>query len=257
MKNTDTDTIPATPVYTITIASTGAAMVDGEDITAPGTPHKEARLAALAEVRIKAALHGRPVRAVVKDLDGTALPLVVAVDGTTTTLAHPHPSPFVMVLTDDDSRPCYVVPDVGPPAAPADLLASVAAARAAGDVAEARALAERLGARLAAERGHDHPDSIGMLTVHAWLALSDPETAWSAETLALLLEAAERRLATVADPRTDTTRVILNAHALWHHLRTDDPETALDLAPRLLDLLQDHPRRTRDVITWAAERRVA
>ncbi|MFI6650535.1 hypothetical protein ACIBI8_23400 [Streptomyces sp. NPDC050529] len=99
-------------------------------------------------------------------------------------------------------------------------------------------------------------DTIGMLTVHAWLALSDPTTTRSAETLTLLLETAERRIAADAAPHADTTRVIRNAHTLWHHLRADDPETALDLAPRLLDLLQDHPRRTGDVIEWAAGRRI-
>lgn len=262
MTITYTDTIPATPVYTITIGSNGAAMVDGEDVTALGTSHKEARLAALAEVRIKAALHGRSVRAIVKDRDGTTLPLIVAVDGTTTTLSHPHPDPFVVLLTDDDTQPSPRVPAPGdtaaaPPANPPTLLlSSVAAARAAGDYAEASALAGQLEGHLTAERGPDHPDTLGMLTVRAWLALSNPATTRSIETLTLLMKTAEKRLAADAHPRQDTTRLIRNAHTLWHHLRDDDPETALELAPRLLDLLQDNPRRTGDVIEWAAGRRV-
>ncbi|MEU8701667.1 hypothetical protein AB0C61_29235 [Streptomyces sp. NPDC048680] len=172
-------------------------------------------------------------------------------DGTTTTLPHPHPDPFVMVLTNDETQPCPVDPAGVPAAGPAGLLSCVTAALAAGDVAEARARAERLGARLTAERGHDHPDTIGILTVHAWLALIDPATAWSAETLQLLLKVAERRFVADADPRTDTTRVIRNAHALWRHISVEDPETARETAAPLLALLQDDPRRTRDVLEWA------
>ncbi|MER8267977.1 hypothetical protein ABT007_27695 [Streptomyces griseus] len=193
-----TDTIPAVPVYTITIASSGAAMVDGVEVTAPGTDHQAARLAVLAEVRIKAAMYGRPVRATVKDVDGTSLPLVVDVDGTTTALAHPHPVP----------------------------------------AADARA---------AAPAG---PHAVGTLTEAAWRAVSTPETAHTPETADLLTEAAEQLAAAGAD-RTETLRAIRNAHTIWHHSRDEDPETARELAPRLLDLLQDsHPRRTADIIEW-------
>ncbi|NUW02897.1 hypothetical protein [Streptomyces sp. CAI 127] len=203
MTTTSTDTIPLTPVYTITIASNGAAMVDGEDVTAPGTDHQAARLAALAEVRIKAALHGRPVRATVKDTDGTALPLVVDIDGTTTTLAHPHPTPPATAA-------------LAPPAA--------------GPVAR---------------------EALGALTVAAWRAISDPDTAHTPETADFLTETAEQLVAAGAD-RTETLRVIRNAHTIWHHTRDDDPETARELAPRLLGLLQaGHPRRTADVIEWS------
>ncbi|MFI6143396.1 hypothetical protein ACIBCC_35045 [Streptomyces griseus] len=196
-----TDTIPAVPVYTITIASSGAAMVDGVEVTAPGTDHQAARLAVLAEVRIKAAMYGRPVRATVKDVDGTSLPLVVDVDGTTTTLAHPHPVP----ATD---------------------------------------------ARAAAPAGPADPHAVGTLTEAAWRAVSTPETAHTPETAELLTEAAEQLVAAGAD-RTETLRAIRNAHTVWHRIRDDDLETARELAPRLLDLLQDsHPRRTADIIEW-------
>ncbi|MFF9922787.1 hypothetical protein ACF1HG_35345 [Streptomyces globisporus] len=202
MTTTSTDTIPLAPVYTITIASNGAAMVDGEDVTAPGTDHQAARLAALAEVRIKAALHGRPVRATVKDTDGTALPLVVDIDGTTTTLAHPHPTP----------------PATATPAPPA-----------AGPVAR---------------------EALGALTVAAWRAISDPD-AHTPETADFLTETAEQLVAAGAD-RTETLRVIRNAHTIWHHTRDDDADTARELAPRLLGLLQGaYPRRTADVIEWS------
>ncbi|MEV7659901.1 hypothetical protein AB0O39_37800 [Streptomyces anulatus] len=207
---TITDTIPDTPVYTITIGSSGAAMVDGADVTTPGTDHRTARLAALAEVRIKAAMYGRPVRATVKDADGTSLPLVVDVDGTTTTLAHPHPVPPVPPVADEAPVPA--------PAAPAD------------------------------------PHTIGALTVAAWRAVSDPETAHTPETADLLTDTAEQLVTAGAD-RAETLRVIRNAHTVWHHTRDQDPETARELAPRLLDLLQDgHPRRTADVIEWVTTR---
>lgn len=107
---------------------------------------------------------------------------------------------------------------------------------------------------LAAEQGPTHPDTLGALTVRAWLALSDPSTARTTETLELLLEAAERRLAAGAEPHSDTLRALRNAHSLWHHIRDDDPETALELADRLLELLQDHPRRRGDIIDWATSR---
>ncbi|MGW4253367.1 hypothetical protein [Streptomyces californicus] len=201
-----TDTIPRTPVYTITIASSGAAMVDGEDVTAPGTDHQAARVAALAEVRIKAALHGRPVRAIVKDVDGTALHLVVGVDGTTTTLAHPHPTP--------------AEPTPEPTSCPAPA-------------------------------GSADPEVIGALTLTAWRAVSDPDTAYTPETADLLTETAEQLVTAGAD-RAETLRVIRNAHTIWHHIRSQDPETASELAPRLLALLQGgHPRRTADILRWS------
>ncbi|TLQ38874.1 hypothetical protein [Streptomyces marianii] len=109
MTITDPDQVPATPVYTITVSSTGAAAVDGEEVTAPGLAPNAARVAALAEVRIKAAFHGRPVRVIAKESDGAAWPLIVAVDGTVTTLDHPHPTP---------ARPPAPAPVQAPPAPP-------------------------------------------------------------------------------------------------------------------------------------------
>ncbi len=88
----------------------------------------------------------------------------------------------------------------------------------------------------------------------AWRAVSDPETAHTPETADLLTETAEQLVAAGAD-RAETLRVIRNAHTIWHHTRDDDPETACELAPRLLDLLQDgHARRTADVLEWSAAR---
>ncbi|MDO0939230.1 hypothetical protein QQY66_48890 [Streptomyces sp. DG2A-72] len=93
MTSIDPETVPATPVYTITLNANGAAAVNGQEVTGPGLDPDEARLLALGEVRVKAALHGRPVRVLAKDADGTAWPLIVATDGTVTTLDRPHPVP--------------------------------------------------------------------------------------------------------------------------------------------------------------------
>ncbi|MGW2456750.1 hypothetical protein ACWCTA_36305 [Streptomyces sp. NPDC001704] len=109
MTITDPDQIPATPIYTITVSSNGVAAVNGEEVTEPGLTANEARVRALAEVRIKAAFHGRPVRVLAKEADGAAWPLIVDVNGDVMTLDRPHP-------TQPASVP---VPAQAPPAPPA------------------------------------------------------------------------------------------------------------------------------------------
>ncbi|MFH9355163.1 hypothetical protein [Kitasatospora sp. NPDC017646] len=90
----DPDTVPASPVYTITLTSSGTALLDGAEIPVPpGADLHEARVAALREVQIKAALRDRPVRAIAKEPTGTVWHLIVSVDGRAITLAHPHPRP--------------------------------------------------------------------------------------------------------------------------------------------------------------------
>ncbi|MFJ1664582.1 hypothetical protein [Streptomyces anthocyanicus] len=108
MTITDPDTIPATPIYTITVSSNGVAAVNGEEVTEPGLDANEARVRALAEVRIKAAFHGRPVRVLAKEADGAAWPLIVDVNGDVVTLDRPHPTPPAPAA----------VPAQAPPAAP-------------------------------------------------------------------------------------------------------------------------------------------
>ncbi|WP_328923557.1 hypothetical protein OG429_02255 [Streptomyces sp. NBC_00190] len=75
-----------TPVYTITLTSSGIATLDGEKVSEPGLTPARARVAALAEVRINAAYPARPVRVLAKEWDGSPWPLIVAVDGAVTTL---------------------------------------------------------------------------------------------------------------------------------------------------------------------------
>ena len=99
--------------------------------------------------------------------------------------------------------------------------------------------------------GPTHPDTIGILTVRSWLVLSTPN-GHPAETLELLLETAERRIAGLAEPRSDTTRIIWNAHVLWQQLRDEHAEIALKAAASLMPLLQNYPRRMKDVMEWVA-----
>ncbi|MFJ4880721.1 hypothetical protein ACIP93_36670 [Streptomyces sp. NPDC088745] len=113
MTITDPDQIPATPIYTITVSSNGVATVNGEKVTEAGLDANEARVRALAEVRIKAAFHGRPVRVLAKEADGAAWPLIVDVNGDVMTLDRPHPT-----------APAPV-PAQAPPAAPSSPAAPV------------------------------------------------------------------------------------------------------------------------------------
>ncbi|MGO4431114.1 hypothetical protein AB4Z54_73130, partial [Streptomyces sp. MCAF7] len=105
MSITDPDQVPATPIYTITINETGTAAIDGQPIPTPGNTPDEARVAALAEIRVKAALHGRPVRVIAKEPDA-AWPMIVDADGNVTTLDTPHPTP---------NPPAAPVEDLSPP----------------------------------------------------------------------------------------------------------------------------------------------
>ncbi|MCT9093909.1 hypothetical protein N4G70_34390 [Streptomyces sp. ASQP_92] len=123
MTITDPDQIPATPIYTITVSSNGVAAVNGEEVTEPGLNANEARVRALAEVRIKAAFHGRPVRVLAKEADGAAWPLIVDVNGDVMTLDRPHPTPPAPV----PAQAPPAAPTSPAPAEPVVTLASAAA----------------------------------------------------------------------------------------------------------------------------------
>ncbi|MEU7153818.1 hypothetical protein AB0B15_38260 [Streptomyces sp. NPDC045456] len=278
MTITDPDKVPATPVYTITITSSGTATVDGEEITTSGSAD-EARLAALAEVRIKAALAGRPVRAVAKDQDGSAWPLIVAVDGTVTTLDRPHPTPPPAPAQTPPPLPTTTpavlhpppmttvreeaaraetqasapsAPDWGAPLPPAYglLWGQLVAHEKAGALVEAIITADQLETALAGQYGPHHPHTVNVLSTRAWLTLR--KGAEWAEVTELLLDTAERRQEAKAQPETDTARTTRNAHAAWCRLRAEDPETALDLSERLLGLLDGDELRARDIVRWVS-----
>ncbi|MFJ9427856.1 hypothetical protein [Streptomyces sp. NPDC101249] len=282
--STDPDQIPPTPVYTIMLNSSGTATVDGEEITSGGDVNA-ARLAALAEVRIKAALHGRPVRAVAKDQDGSAWPLIVAVDGTVTTLDRPHPTPApapasVPAQTPPPPPAAPVVPvaqraqqaaaprpptaaearpDMSPewaaplPAEHSGAWGEVTAYEKAGRLTEAIIAADRIETALTAQYGPLHPYTVNVLTVRAAFTVrQSPQSGEWAEVTELLLDTAERRQEAKAQPETDNARAIRNAHAAWRYLRDEDAETALELSERLLGLLDGDELRARDVVQWVA-----
>ncbi|WP_137235530.1 hypothetical protein [Streptomyces sp. BPSDS2] len=111
MTTTNHDSVPATPVYTITVSVDGVASINGERVTEEGLDPSAARVAALSEIVIKAALHGRPVRVLAKEADGSTWPLIVDVNGTVTTLDTPHPVPPAPVPAQ--ARPAASAADEG------------------------------------------------------------------------------------------------------------------------------------------------
>lgn len=84
------DRIPATPVYAVVLTAHGA-VVDGEPVEA--LPEHDTMMAALAELRRRAALRGRPVRATAKAPGGSVQHIIVTPDGEVTELPEPHPQP--------------------------------------------------------------------------------------------------------------------------------------------------------------------
>lgn len=226
---TDLDSVPLTPVYTIVISATGEATVDGEQVE--NLPGQDARTSALADIRVRAARRGHPVRINAKEPDGSVWPLIVDHDGAVTPLAAPHP---VAVPEPVPTPAPPVIPSPRPlePLAPhhAAVLGRVVAAELRGDLAGAAAAAEELETALSAELGPFHPHTLGALGTRAWLSLllrSD----WAAATRLHLLTAERRHQA--GDRDVETRRAARNAHAAWALLRTTDPAAAEALRPEL------------------------
>ncbi|MFH8787225.1 hypothetical protein [Streptomyces roseoverticillatus] len=88
---TDLDSVPLTPVYTIVISAAGEATIEGEPVEP--LPGQDGRTSALAEIRVRAAKRGHPIRINAKEPDGSVWPLIVDHDGAVTPLAAPHPTP--------------------------------------------------------------------------------------------------------------------------------------------------------------------
>lgn len=273
MTITDPDRIPATPIYTITVSSNGAATVDGEKVTEPGANPDRARVEALAEVRIKAAFMGRPVRVNAKEADGSTWPLIVAVDGTVTTLDHPHPTPPPVPARvpaqaspaapttapaaaagaqanhaqEHAAQAAAAVREVAPewtarvPEQYGPLWAEIVAHETAGRLPEATAAAAQLETALTGAYGPLAPVTVQVMTTRAWLTLRQVEASeeW-AETTELLVQTAQRRQEAKA-PEEDTKRLIRNAHAVWLRLARDDAEFARETAEPVLALLVTDP----------------
>lgn len=281
---TDPEKVPESPVYRIILTSSGTAAIDGEVLPISGGSADEARVAALYEIRIKAALHGRPVRVTAKEADGSVWPLIVDVDGSVMTCDHPHlisvpslapPSPPASPqapqgighrpppLTSGYAAP--VLPDeapvtqaVVPEAQAADWLTPLPERyrvlweqlrmhQAANALVEAIIVADEIERALAEQYGRSHPHTVNVLTVRAWLAFRC-STEW-AEAAKLLIEAAHRRQEADAS-QDDTARLIRNAHAAWCKLTADDPEYAHEMAGQMMTLLGTDERRARDIIRW-------
>ncbi|WP_367138993.1 MULTISPECIES: hypothetical protein [Streptomyces] len=240
--------IPATPHYTITVSSSGDGTLDGEPVQA--APGQELRVAALAEVRVKAALHGRPVRVTAKEPDGTVWPLIVDTDGRVTTLEIPHPVPpreQPAPAPGGTSASGWQLP-LPPHYQP--LFEHVTAADRAGDLVAAIVAAATLETALAQEFGPLHPHTVNILTLRAWLTLR--RQPHEHETAQLLLQTATCRHEAGALPYEDTARCARNAHVVWREVARTDPGAGAALcadALRVLELLGE-VGRARDVRAW-------
>ncbi|MEU3752031.1 hypothetical protein AB0H17_04585 [Streptomyces olivoreticuli] len=224
---TDLDSVPLTPVYTIVISVTGEASVDGEPVES--LPGQDARTSALADIRVRAARRGHPVRINAKEPDGSVWPLIVDHDGAVTPLDAPHPVP---VATPAPSIALTARTERAGPLEPrhAAVFGRIVAAELRGDLAGAAAAAEELETALTADLGPLHPHTLGALATRAWLSLL-LRNDWSAATRLHVLTAERRRRA--GAPDTETRRAARNAHAAWALLRTIDPPAAEALRPEL------------------------
>ncbi|MFJ5099248.1 hypothetical protein [Streptomyces sp. NPDC088557] len=244
------DDVPLAPVYTITLTPTGA-YIDGGPVPGSSSDPDESRLAALREIHVKAAFHGRPVRFVAKEADGTTWPMIMDTAGNAFTLHTPHPTPPPAPAAPPP--PATGTPDWHAPLPPEchPVYTRLRDAEAAGDLPGAVALAARLTDDLSARYGPLHPHAVNMLTVHASLTLRHGDD-WY-ETTDLLTRTAQRRHEAHAHPEQDTVHAARNAHAAWRTLTTQDPEGAAELAPALAGVLDQlgEDRRVRDVVAWA------
>ncbi|MEV7512667.1 hypothetical protein AB0O57_32385 [Streptomyces sp. NPDC091201] len=258
-------TVPATPLYALMIRPDeehGLALtLDAEEI-ATGSDIGALRAGGLAELRVRAALAGRPVRArAVEPACPTPWNMIVCPDGAVVDVAEhpaaPTPEPEAETgLEPADPPAAPAAEHRDPPTPPArtatnapataalppllesdayrGMWAAVWAAHADGDLPTAVALAYRLETCLSGWFGEDAA-TITVLTARAWLTLCQ-RTDWH-DTTELLITTALRCQAARYRPEADTIRTARNAHACWHMLRRESPEAAADLAGRLADML--------------------
>ncbi|MEU1675075.1 hypothetical protein ABZ752_24085 [Streptomyces roseifaciens] len=122
---TDLDSVPLTPVYTIVIGAAGEATIEGEPVEP--LPGQDGRTSALADIRVRAARRGHPIRVIAKEPDGSVWPLIVDHDGAVTPMPGPHPPPPAPVPAPTPvPAPAPVVPQPAP-VAPAPVPAPVPA----------------------------------------------------------------------------------------------------------------------------------
>ncbi|WP_411078259.1 hypothetical protein [Streptomyces sp. cmx-10-25] len=256
------DQVPSEPVYTITLTATGA-YIDGEPVPGASGDPEQSRRAALGEIYVKAALHGRPVRFVAKEADGTTWPMIMDTAGNVLTLHTPHPTPTAPIPQPSPPAPPQApVPASPAPAAPdwtaplpPDVEPAYAALRAAertGDLVQAVTLATKLETDLEAQYGPLHPYTVNLLSLRASLVLRQGED-WY-EVVELLVHTAIRRRDAYAQPVQDTLTTARNAHAAWRTLMKQDAEGAAELAGAVAEMLEQlgETKRTHDVLAWAA-----
>ncbi|WP_432089585.1 hypothetical protein [Streptomyces sp. bgisy095] len=256
--------VPAEPVYTVTLTATGA-YIDGTPVPEASGDPEQSRRAALSEIYVKAALHGRPVRFVAKEADGTTWPMIMDTGGGVITLHTPHPTPARPPAPSAPVPTPAPVPAPAPapptpeardwtaplPAAVAPLYAELRTAESTGDLPQAVTLAAKLEDDLSAQYGPLHPYTVNVLSLRASLVLRQGGD-WY-ETTELLVHTAIRRRDAHAQPVQDTLTTARNAHAAWRSLIKEDAEGAAELAGAVAEMLEQfgETERTRDVLTWA------
>ncbi|MGW1624292.1 hypothetical protein [Streptomyces sp. NPDC002172] len=280
---TDLDAVPLTPVYTIVITEDDQASVDGQSVEK--LHGQDAREAALADVRERAARRGHPVRVNAKEPDGSVWPLIVDYDGAVTPLEAPHPAPPAPALPAQAPAPVYsapvgepsLPPPTGEPVIPApaapvvdwmaplpeefrEMFEQVKGADGTGQLAAAAVAAQDLEDALDDAFGPVHPYTVNVLAVRAYLNLRMGHWAMA---MALYLQAAERRHQQQA-PREETLRLARQGHFCWKHLAKPspkhpgayDPATAIQWTAEVLRVLRTVGAEEVIVVTtekWAAE----
>ncbi|MEU8779839.1 hypothetical protein [Streptomyces sp. NPDC048606] len=251
--------MPATPVYTIVITASGV-YIDGDRIIGPTGDLPAARRAALTDIRVRAALRGRPVRVTAREPDGTSWPLIVDADGNLTTLPEPHPTPPQPAQPPPPApapppRPPTVAWGTPLPTHHLDTWTQLRTAHAAGDTSTATVLAKRLETTLESEYGPLHPYTVGALSALAWQAGNQQNPDDPIGTVTLLIRVALRRGSAGAEPKAETDHIIRSAHEAWHALAAEDSEAAIELSTPLVDMLTrfGQESRTHDVVRWVEE----
>ncbi|MEU2086521.1 hypothetical protein ABZ569_32200 [Streptomyces albus] len=84
----DPHRVPASPVHSVILSAAGEATVNGGAVVR--LPGHDIRMAVVADLRRRAAFRGRPVRATVKEVDGTTRYLIVGPDGDVLETETPH-----------------------------------------------------------------------------------------------------------------------------------------------------------------------
>ncbi|MEU1277666.1 hypothetical protein [Streptomyces sp. NPDC005805] len=255
----DPSTVPLTPVLTILLGADGSVSVNGEAVPADGDP----RVAGLAEVRIKAAFLGRPVRVTAKEPDGSAWALIVDVDGAVTPLSdpHPRPEPAASVPTSPPASPQFVAPvaaapevrpavdwDAPLPAEYTPLWDWIMEAAQRGDLRTAGALATELVGELTHRYGSGHPATLNSQLNEAYFAL----LAHDHRRAALLYAHTARRLAAAGAPHAVVQKAARNAHASWKEVA--DPAAALEIGRHVLEMWHAAAGDDRRPIGWTERR---